>query len=265
MFNSDCREDGRTVCCCKSDKSYCHAWTTATTTTLLSHSPTSSPSPISSLITKTSATSSSSKTLISTSITEMSSPTSSSMTRVPTLMAQTSTTATLSPSPISTMTAESTTASSPLPVQSLITEIEKTSPSSTSPIPTFMRDSSTAAAFPSAVPSTKSPALQSTITQLSSKTTQIPTWKILEGINASRIFLEDAKKLPPGGNDRNILVATHELESFAIKYGKIHLTAKESAVIVQELFGEFCALFDESVLFYFFFLFYSVVKWCVWP
>ena len=73
-----------------------------------------------------------------------------------------------------------------------------------------------------------------------------------EGINATRIFLEDAKKLPPGGNDRNILVATHELESFAIKYGKIHLTAKESAVIVQELFGEFCALFDESVLFYFF-------------
>ena len=73
-----------------------------------------------------------------------------------------------------------------------------------------------------------------------------------EGINATRIFLEDAKKLPPGGNDRNILVATHELESFAIKYGKIHLTAKESAFIVQELFGEFCALFDESVLFYFF-------------
>ena len=76
-----------------------------------------------------------------------------------------------------------------------------------------------------------------------------------EGINATRIFLEDAKKLPPGGNDRNILVATHELESFAIKYGKIHLTAKESAVIVQELFGEFCALFDESVLFYLFFFF----------
>ena len=76
-----------------------------------------------------------------------------------------------------------------------------------------------------------------------------------EGINATRIFLEDAKKLPPGGNDRNILVATHELESFAIKYGKTHLTAKESAVIVQELFGEFCALFDESVLFFYLFLF----------
>ena len=76
-----------------------------------------------------------------------------------------------------------------------------------------------------------------------------------EGINATRIFLEDAKKLPPGGNDRNILVATHELESFAIKYGKTHLTAKESAAIVQELFGEFCALFDESVLFFYFFFF----------
>ncbi|CAH3193603.1 unnamed protein product, partial [Porites evermanni] len=232
------------------------AWTTATTTTatLLSHSPTSSPSPISSLKTKTSATSSSSKTLISTSITEMSSPTSSSMTSVPTVMAQTSTTATLSPSPISTMTAESTTASSPLPVQSLITEIEKTSPSSTSPIPTFMGDSSTAAALPSSVPSPKSQAPQSTIKQLSSKTTQTTTGKKLEAINATRIFLEDLKKLPPGGNDINILVAIHELESFAVKYGKTHLTANESVVIVhvQKLFGEFYALFEvRSVFFHF--------------
>ena len=58
-----------------------------------------------------------------------------------------------------------------------------------------------------------------------------------QGINATRIFLEDAKKLPPAGNDRNILVATHELETFAINYGKSHLTAKKRAVIVQELFG----------------------------
>ena len=74
-----------------------------------------------------------------------------------------------------------------------------------------------------------------------------------QGISATRIFLEDAKKLPPGGNDRNILVATHELETFAIKYGKTHLTAKKRTVIVQELFGEFCALFDESFLFLFLF------------
>ena len=78
-----------------------------------------------------------------------------------------------------------------------------------------------------------------------------------QGINATRIFLEDAKKLPPGGNDRNILVATHELETFAIKYGKAHLTTKKRAVIVQELFGEFFALFDESVLF-FIFIFFTV-------
>ena len=74
-----------------------------------------------------------------------------------------------------------------------------------------------------------------------------------EAINATRIFLENFKKLPAGGNDINILVATHELESFAVKYGKTHLTANESAVIVQKLFGEFYALFDESGFFYFLF------------
>ncbi|CAH3181498.1 unnamed protein product, partial [Porites lobata] len=59
-----------------------------------------------------------------------------------------------------------------------------------------------------------------------------------EAINATRIFLENFKKLPAGGNDINILVATHELESFAVKYGKTHLTANESAVTVhvQKLF-----------------------------
>ena len=67
-----------------------------------------------------------------------------------------------------------------------------------------------------------------------------------EAINATRIFLEDLKKLPPGGNDINILVATHELESFSVKYGKTHLTVNESAVTVhvQKLFGEFYALFE---------------------
>ena len=74
-----------------------------------------------------------------------------------------------------------------------------------------------------------------------------------EAINATIIFLDGLKKLPPGGNDINILVATHELESFAVKYGKTHLTANESAVIVQKLFGEFYALFDESGFFYFYF------------
>ena len=74
-----------------------------------------------------------------------------------------------------------------------------------------------------------------------------------EAINATRIFLEDLEKLPPGGNDINILVATHELESFAIKYGKTHLTANESAVAVQKLFGEFSVLFDEPGFFFFHF------------
>ena len=75
-----------------------------------------------------------------------------------------------------------------------------------------------------------------------------------EAINATRIFLENFKKLPAGGNDINILVATHELESFAVKYGKTHLTANESVVTVQKLFGEFYALFDESGFFFFSFL-----------
>ena len=67
-----------------------------------------------------------------------------------------------------------------------------------------------------------------------------------EAINAIRVFFGDLEKLPPGGNGINILVATHELESFGIKYGKTHLTANESAVTihVQKLFGEFYALFE---------------------
>ena len=75
-----------------------------------------------------------------------------------------------------------------------------------------------------------------------------------EAINATRIFLEDLKKLPPGGNDINILVATHELESFAVKYGKSHLTANESVVMVhvQKLFGEFYALFEVRSFYSFF-------------
>ena len=71
-----------------------------------------------------------------------------------------------------------------------------------------------------------------------------------EAISETRIFLQDLEELSPGGNDINMLVATHELESFAIKYGKTHLTANESAVIVQKLFGEFYALFDESGFFF---------------
>ena len=68
-----------------------------------------------------------------------------------------------------------------------------------------------------------------------------------EAINATRIFLEDLEKLPSGGNDINILVATHELESFAIKYGKTHLTANERAVTVQKLFGEVTLIYARCL------------------
>ena len=75
-----------------------------------------------------------------------------------------------------------------------------------------------------------------------------------EAINPTRIFFGDLQKLPPGGNDINILVAIHELESFGIKYGKTHLTANESAVTihVQKLFGEFYALFEVRSFYSFF-------------
>ena len=45
----------------------------------------------------------------------------------------------------------------------------------------------------------------------------------------------------------NVLEAIHELELFAIKYGKIHFTENDNKVRIQHnLFGEFGALFDES-------------------
>ena len=61
-------------------------------------------------------------------------------------------------------------------------------------------------------------------------------------------MLQNLRKEP--ADEINILVATHGLESFAIKYGKTHLTAKEWAIVPQELFGEFGALFDESIFAY---------------
>ena len=61
-------------------------------------------------------------------------------------------------------------------------------------------------------------------------------------------MLQNLRKESP--DEINILVATRELESFAIKYGKTHLTAKGRAIVPQELFGEFRALFDKSVFAY---------------
>ena len=69
-----------------------------------------------------------------------------------------------------------------------------------------------------------------------------------KAINITSILLQNLIKEPP--DEINILVATHELELFAIKYGKTHLTAKERAIVPQELFGEFGALFDESFFAY---------------
>ena len=50
----------------------------------------------------------------------------------------------------------------------------------------------------------------------------------------------------------SILKVIHELELFAIKYRKIHFTANNNTVRIQHnLFGEFDALFDESVFCHF--------------
>ena len=54
--------------------------------------------------------------------------------------------------------------------------------------------------------------------------------------NITSILLQDLRKEQP--DEVNILVATHELESFAIKYGKTHLTAKKNLTVQQNLFGE---------------------------
>ena len=54
--------------------------------------------------------------------------------------------------------------------------------------------------------------------------------------NIINILLQDLRKEQP--DEVNILVATHELESFAIKYGKTHLTAKKNLTVQQNLFGE---------------------------
>ena len=54
--------------------------------------------------------------------------------------------------------------------------------------------------------------------------------------NITSILLQDLRKQRP--DEVNILVATHELESFAIKYGKTHLTAKKKLTLQQNLFGE---------------------------
>ena len=49
-----------------------------------------------------------------------------------------------------------------------------------------------------------------------------------------------------------LLKVIHDLELFAIKYGKIHFTANNNTVRIQHnLFGEFGALFDESVFCHF--------------
>ena len=54
--------------------------------------------------------------------------------------------------------------------------------------------------------------------------------------NITSILLHNLRNEQP--DEVNLLVVTYELESFAIKYGKTHLTAKKKATVRQDLFGE---------------------------
>ena len=61
-------------------------------------------------------------------------------------------------------------------------------------------------------------------------------------------LLDNVQQEPLHKINTSILKVIHELELFAIKYGKIHFTANNNTVrILHNLFGEFGALFDESV------------------
>ena len=53
----------------------------------------------------------------------------------------------------------------------------------------------------------------------------------------SKLF-QDLKNEQVKKNEINVLIATQELESFAIKYGKMHYKVNESIVISQEHYGE---------------------------
>ena len=51
-------------------------------------------------------------------------------------------------------------------------------------------------------------------------------------------FLDDLKSDLANKNGINFLVATQELEAFALKYGKVHLKENETQVISQAHYGE---------------------------
>ena len=53
----------------------------------------------------------------------------------------------------------------------------------------------------------------------------------------SKLFKE-LKQEQVKKNDINVLLATQELELFAVKYGEVHFEANESKVISKEHYGE---------------------------
>ena len=63
-------------------------------------------------------------------------------------------------------------------------------------------------------------------------------WTLQIAANITSNFLKALKEDQTGTNEINVLLATQELESFAISYGRIHYKANESTVISQEHYGE---------------------------
>ena len=64
------------------------------------------------------------------------------------------------------------------------------------------------------------------------------TKSLQDAAKTTNIFLKDLKQRKPEKNNINLLLATRELESFALNYGKIHYKANDGEVITQELFGK---------------------------
>lgn len=57
-------------------------------------------------------------------------------------------------------------------------------------------------------------------------------------VNATDTFFKVMKAEQTITNGVDVLLATRELESFAIKYARIHYAAYENSVISKEHFGE---------------------------
>ena len=57
-------------------------------------------------------------------------------------------------------------------------------------------------------------------------------------VNKTTYFFKALKEDLTGKKEINVLLATQELETFAISYGRIHYKANQGTLISQERYGE---------------------------